>query len=122
MGCIAEEQGDLEKARALVEEACRIDLEFGHRAGHAAWRLADVLCMQGDYAGARARLMENLRVAGELGDKFLAMSSVEYLAWLAYLEGESERAARLYSAADTLKTTYGYTLSPSDQNKHDERI
>jgi predicted ATPase len=118
LGCIAEEQGDLAKARVLVEEAYRIDLEYGHRAGHAAWRLGDVLCMQGDYAGARARLMENLRVAGELGDKFLAMSSLEYLAWLASLEGDNKRAACLYGAAAALRTTFGYTFSPADQNKH----
>src|SRR5262249_38335087 len=44
--------------------------------------------------------------------------SLEYLAWLAHSQGASERAARLYGGAEALRTTFGYHLSPSDQNKH----
>jgi len=118
LGCIAEEQGDLEKARFHLEEAYAIDLEFGQRAGHAQWKLGDVLSMQGVYAAARKLLIESLKVAWELGDKALANASLEYLAWLAYSEGESERAVRLFGAADILRTTCGYIFSPSDKNKH----
>jgi non-specific serine/threonine protein kinase len=121
MGRIAEAQGDLAKARLHLEAARAIDLEFGQKAGHAAWRLGDVLCMQGDYAAARTLLIECLETAWELGDKFLAMSSLEYLAWLAHSQGQSERAARLYGTADVLRTTFGYTFSPSDQNKYAPR-
>ncbi len=71
-----------------------------------------------DYAAARALLSESLKTACELDDKVVVFSSLEFLAWLAYSQGESERAARLYRTADVLRTTFGYTLSPSDQNKH----
>ena len=63
-------------------------------------------------------LIESLKTAWELGDKVLAMSSLEYLAWLAHSQGQSERAAQLYGAADSLRATFGYHLSPSEQNKH----
>jgi hypothetical protein len=109
---------DLAKARLYLEEACAIDLEFGQRAGHAAWRLGDVLCMLGDYAGSRTLLIESLKTARELDDKVVVFSSLEFLAWLAHSQGASEQAAWLYRAADVLRTTFGYTLSPSDQKKH----
>ncbi len=121
LGCILEAQGDLAKARFHLAAAHAIDLEFGHRAGHAAWKLGDVLCMQGDYAAARTLLSESLQTAWELGDKVLAMYALEHLAWLAYSQGQSERAVRLYGAADALRATSGYTLSLMDQNKHDAR-
>jgi non-specific serine/threonine protein kinase len=118
LGCIAEEQGDIAKTRFYLAEAHAIDLEFGNRAGHAAWRLGDVLCMQGEYAAARTLLIESLKTARELGDKFIAISALEFLAWLAHSQGDSERAAKLYGAADFLRTTYGYALSPPDRNKY----
>jgi non-specific serine/threonine protein kinase len=118
LGRVSEAQGDLGKARLHLEEACAIDLEFGQKAGHAAWRLGDVLCMQGDYAAAHALLSESLKTAWELDDKVVAFSSLEFLAWLAHAQEQGERSARLYGAADALRTTFGYMLSPSDQNKH----
>lgn len=109
------------KARVYLAEARAIDLEFGQRVGHAAWRLGDVLCLLEEYTEAHACLSESLKAAWELDDKPVVFSSLEFLAWLAHSQGESERAAQLYGAADVLRTTFGYTLSPADQNKHDVR-
>jgi non-specific serine/threonine protein kinase len=121
LGRVTEAQGDLAKARRYLEAAYAIDLEAGHRAGHAQWALGDVLCLQGEYVAARTLLIESLQAGWELGDKVLAMSALECLAWLAHSQGQSERAARLYGAADVLRAAFGYTLSPSDQNKHAAR-
>src|SRR5262249_6686341 len=122
LGRVTEAQGDLAKARAFLEEAYTIDLEAGQRDGHAQGALGDVLCMQGDYAAARTLLSAGLQAARELREKVLAISLLEYLAWLAHSQGQSERAVRLYGAAEAQRAAFGYTLSPLDQHKHVLRI
>lgn len=121
LGCIAGELGDITKARLYLEEAHTIDLEFGNKAGHATGRLGDVLCMQGDYTGARSLLIESLEAGWELDNKLVAMYSLEYLAWLAYSQGQGERAGRLYGTAEALRTAIGFIFPPSDQHTHSAR-
>jgi DNA-binding CsgD family transcriptional regulator len=58
--------------------------------------------LQGDHERARISYRESLTLCKELGDKMIAVGSLDGLACTSAAEGASERAARLFGAAEVL--------------------
>src|SRR5262249_11911816 len=114
LGRIALRQGDLAKARRLVQESFAMRQKIGDRFG-----LAYDLDLQGQvataerqYATARAALQESLRLRHELGDRSGIAESLESTAALAAADGQPERAVRLAGAAAGVREAIGAPPSP----------
>jgi DNA-binding CsgD family transcriptional regulator len=69
----------------------------------------------GELGRARIQFGENLVLSKELGDKGTLLMSLEGLACVAGAEGESERAARLFGAAESLQEAVDYRLVPQER-------
>jgi hypothetical protein len=59
--------------------------------------------VRGDHQQAEATFRENLALCQDVGDKLIALESLEGLACAFGARGEAERVARLFGAADTLR-------------------
>src|SRR5207245_1515940 len=124
LGSMAREQGDLGAARALLAESLAIYRELGDKAG-IAWSLlglGEVAHKEGDYGAARALLEESLATNRELGHKPNIAQNLEGLAALAVTQEQSERAARLFGAAEGLREAMGAPLPPADRAEHDRSL
>jgi predicted ATPase/class 3 adenylate cyclase len=97
-------------ARSLLEESIALCLEMGgNKSGVAFSRqwLARVARAQGDEVGARDDLAEGLRLFRELGDQRGIAYSLIGAACAAVAQGQAERAARLFGAADRIRAVAG---------------
>jgi len=63
--------------------------------------------LQGDHELARNYYRESLVLCKELGHKLVASASLEGLACISGAEGEAERVARLFGAAERLREAVG---------------
>jgi non-specific serine/threonine protein kinase len=79
---------------------------------HASAYAAQAL---GDTRQAQRYVAEGLRHRGRFRDTIGIATAVEWLAWIAGLDGDHERAARLLGAADRLWRTVGTTLYDGTQ-------
>jgi hypothetical protein len=77
---------------------------------------------QGIYGAARARFEESLAICREVGDKRGTAQNLEGLAALAVTQGQFERAARLFRAAEALREAIGTPLPPADRVEHDRSV
>jgi non-specific serine/threonine protein kinase len=120
LGGIASEQRAYPQARALLEESLAISRELDDRPGMVATlsNLGNTAYRQGDYAAAQRRLHESLSLAQELGDKSSITIALETLAYVAVAQGEAEQAARLFGAAENLRTVTASPLPPSEQEEY----
>ena len=109
-------QGDLERAAALAEEAAALCREAGDRLLlplPLAW-LGWVALLRDDLERAEALHKESLALSNELGaHKQLTLALLEGLACTAAAEGATQRAARLFGAAQALREAIGFPLEPA---------
>jgi hypothetical protein len=68
----------------------------------------------GDFERAVELYRENLVLFGEVGDKWVATECIEGLALITATQGNDERAARLFGAAEAARETYGITMPPRE--------
>jgi predicted ATPase/Flp pilus assembly protein TadD len=124
MGKLATGQGDYAAARSLYEEALSINREIGNRHGEAValHRLGLTAIARLQYAEARALLAESLALAREIDARPCVIGCLEGLAALARKEGEAERAARLFAAAEALREVIGSPLPPNDRPERDAHL
>jgi predicted ATPase/class 3 adenylate cyclase len=97
-------QGDLGRAAQLTEEAVSLQRELGAR-GDVALGLCNlgwVALLQDDLGRAADLYRESLSLSWETGLNPLVQSVLEGFACVAGADGETERAARLWAAAQTL--------------------
>lgn len=66
----------------------------------------------GDRQRAHELLREALLLSLELGERYGVADRLDAMAWLAAVEGRSERAAQLLGAAETVRETIGAHRSP----------
>jgi hypothetical protein len=107
-------QGDTAQARTLLETNVAAGKELGVRTG-AVWALgglADVALAEGDYGAVRIYLEQSLAAFREMSDWLGLAHSLDRFAALAKVHGESQRAARLYGAADAWRESLGFPLTP----------
>jgi len=113
-GRIALSEGDSTTARSLAEEGLALFRELGIQAGIASSLslIAQVEAHQGNYTAARSLYEEILTQARETDDRRGIASYLEEMAEVVVAQREGIWAARLWGAAETLRTTIGMPLPP----------
>jgi predicted ATPase/Tfp pilus assembly protein PilF len=124
LGKVAHEQGDYQRAAQLYEEVRVLFQELGVKDAYATTlnNLGRLACDQGDYGGATRLYEEGLAVSGEISDQWDMSYSLEGLATVAGAQGRTERAARLWAAAERLREAIGVTLSPAERQRHESDL
>jgi predicted ATPase/DNA-binding winged helix-turn-helix (wHTH) protein len=126
LGDLARSQGDDAAARPLYEEALAIcrQLDRTYATANILTNLAAAEFAGGNYAGAYSHFTEGLtmyRESGDqiIGDKITISYSLDGLAALAVLRGETELAAKLAGAADHLRESINYNVEPAERRFRD---
>jgi tetratricopeptide (TPR) repeat protein len=119
-GQMAWQLGDLEAARAFVEESLRVGRETGDQLliARACNGLGAVAMMQGDLAAARSLFEECLVVSREAGDKRMTAVALSNLGNVADEQGDSAAARPLCEEALALARQAGnkYMLTTNLHN------
>lgn len=110
-------RGSLERATALLEESRSLA-----RVVKDTWTISAALASlgvvrlwRGEAAAARELLEDALRLAQDRHDRRVAAETLQGLAAVLALEGRSADAARLFGAADGVRTTTGAATSPVEK-------
>jgi ATP/maltotriose-dependent transcriptional regulator MalT len=112
-------QGDPVRATLLIEEA--VELARERRRGFMGLlsrpldNLGWAALLGGELGRAKAQFGENLTLSKKRGDRGTLLMSLEGLACVAGAEGEIERAARLFGAAEALMKVIDYRLVPQER-------
>jgi predicted ATPase/DNA-binding CsgD family transcriptional regulator len=109
LGQVTLDQGDATKACALSKESLAIHIEIGDRWGiiQSLGLLAEVEAHQDHHMEARSYYEESLTHCKETGDKQSTATCLEGLASVVAAQGEPLWAARLWGAAESLRTVIG---------------
>jgi tetratricopeptide (TPR) repeat protein len=125
LGVLAKQEGRFEEARSLLENSLAVYEKLGNarRAGvppGSIYRviLAMVATEQRDFGKARQLLREVMAGSEERGYHYERIYALEAMAGLAAAQGQSERAARLFGAAEALRQATGSPLPASERNDH----
>jgi tetratricopeptide (TPR) repeat protein len=124
LGMAADQQGDHVAARALYEESLAIKRDLGDKRGTANTlnNLGMVALELGDLAAARAQNEESLAIRRELMDRWGITNSLEGLAAIIAASGNSQRAARIWGAAERLRKENGSPRPPNEQSAYDRHV
>jgi len=145
LGAVASAQGDYQKAISLYEESLALERELGNKEGIAVSlaNLGGVALDQGDIAQALTLYKEGLTLGWELGYKDFITYCLEELVKIAVKQGcmQSEqiahmarsdtaghieehfvRAARLWGAAEALRTKLGTLIPPSSYADYEHHV
>jgi len=120
----ARSRGDLARAGALLAESLAHFRAQGStpRIAHVLHSLGIVAQGQGDEQAAREALAESLALFRALGDRGGIALCLEGWALMASARGEEPRAARLFGAADSLRSALGFPVAPVDRADHERAI
>lgn len=116
LGRVALDQDDIEGATSLAQECLSMSRDVGFKAIEAqALRLyGQCDFAQGNHESATKHFIESMRLEQELDHREGIAENLEGLASLATAQSQYGRAARLFSAAENLRTTLGIPLPPAD--------
>ena len=117
LGRVAFFQGDYPTARRLCEESLAImrELQHGNGIADSLYSLGHVACEQDDYATARQMFEEGLAIRRERGDRRGMPRRWRDLPQWSLLAAALSRAARLWGAAERLRTEVGSPLSKNER-------
>jgi predicted ATPase len=117
-------KGDLRQAGKLTEEAVALFRELGNRVDVAfvLCNLGWIALLQDDLGRAADFYRESLSLSWEIGLNPIVQSALEGFACVAGARGETERAARLWGAAQTLHETKGIPRDTDFLAEADARI
>ena len=112
-------QCDYAAARTYNEESLALSRALGDKraAAYALDNLGDVARAAGDYATARSHHSEALAISQAVGDQRLVAQCLEGLARLATVQGNAERAVRIFAFEDRLRETIGSPLPPLERDQ-----
>jgi len=122
LGRVALDQDDIEGATSLAQECLNMSREVGFKAVEAqALRLFGQCDLAQDkHVSAKKYFIESIRLEKELDHREGIAENLEGIACLAAAQSEYNQASRLFSAADTLRTTLGIPLPPADASNLDK--
>jgi predicted ATPase/DNA-binding CsgD family transcriptional regulator/Tfp pilus assembly protein PilF len=112
LGLAMRYQGDFKRAAEIFEEClerCR-DLEDKYGIAAAVHNLGNIARHMGDMARAHELLSESILIARQLGDRPNLSTRLADLAGLWLAQGQPERAARVFGAAQALGARVGATM------------
>ncbi len=122
LGDLGRSLGEDAAARPLYDEALAICRQLGHKYAIAniLINLAAADYGEGNYTAAHSHFTEGLRMAREsgdtmVGDKIAISYSLDGLAALAVLRGETELAAKLAGATEHLRESINYHIEPAER-------
>jgi tetratricopeptide (TPR) repeat protein len=104
-------EGNTERATELNAEAAELFRERKGALQAALNNLGWAALIRGDSPKAERLLEESLVMCREQGDRLTGSDSIEGLACAAGARGATERAARLFGAAEALREVAGYQQS-----------
>lgn len=112
LGLAKSEEGIYAEALALIEEALAACRETGDTfwAMNATGSLGYIALLEGRYQPAQGLLQEYLEMAHRFEDRANVAAGLEGLAAHAAAEGQLERAAHLFAAAESLRHEIGSRL------------
>ena len=126
-GMVAYRNGDYGRARAYLEEG----LLASHRAEANKWNIAQALSLlgeavqrEGDLERAAALFAECLELDHEVGDMARLALILRHLGTIAELQGQADRAVRLFAAAARLQETHqgGRPTSLAEETKDEDAL
>jgi tetratricopeptide (TPR) repeat protein len=117
-------QGDLGRAGQLNEESVALQRELGTRGGLSMGlcNLGWMALLQDDLGRAAGLFRESLSLSWDTGLNLIVQSDLEGFACVAGAKGETERAARLWGAAQALHETKGIPRDPDFLAEANARI
>ncbi len=121
---VALREGTLERASQLIEESLVLRGELGHKwgigasLGTSAW----IAMRQGDWESAVKRLRESIQVRKEIGDSGGIAFCLERLAEVANGKHAAEKAARIFGAAESLRSSLRSKIDPVDQPEYESNL
>jgi non-specific serine/threonine protein kinase len=122
---VAEQQGDTTRSRLLLERnLADIEAHGGHgfAAGFGLYNLARFALLDGDVALSRVYFTRSLDQFFAVGDAGKVAWSLEAVAAANGRCGQGEVAARLFAAADALRSSSGLALPPAERPDHERAI
>jgi non-specific serine/threonine protein kinase len=121
---VARDQGDYERAAALGSESLALFRKVGDNH-YTAWALRNLGLLalyRGNHKQAAAFGRDGLTLSREIENTWLIEGCLTSIAGAASLEGRYEQAARLFAAAEALRSSLGRRRSPADQADYDKRL
>jgi non-specific serine/threonine protein kinase len=117
-------QADLDLATDCYQESLALCQEFGHAfcMARRQVRLGHVARMQGDYARARAHLLEGLVLARQVSDHWGVTMALAGLGSLALAQAQPQQAARLLGATHALLTEFGAQFWTVDRVEYEAAV
>ena len=116
LGELAYDEGDMERAWTLLEEAVSVRRPLGdyNYLGRDLGLLGKVACRQDQLPQAEAFFAECLTLRKRMEDRIGIVAALEGIAGLARLQGDLERAVRLLACADYIRTREQTPLPPNE--------
>ncbi|MFN0073732.1 MAG: adenylate/guanylate cyclase domain-containing protein [Chloroflexota bacterium] len=123
-GVMYDAQGRPDDGRRSLLEAIALYQQHGDSWGIASpnVRLGHLAFREGDVAEAATRFAQGLAILREVGDPFFTSRALDGLAMVAQTLGEPAHAARLFGAANQLRSIHGVTIFYLDQPPRDQAI
>jgi predicted ATPase/class 3 adenylate cyclase len=117
-------QEDYERAAKLSRESLSLAESMGRKdlRRHGGVNQGWVSLGQGDHTEAAVLFKEGLVFFQEVGDQVNIAEVLEGFAGVAGAQGEGQKAARLYAAAETLRKTIGAPLLPGDRPRYERQL
>ncbi|GAA2412771.1 LuxR family transcriptional regulator [Nonomuraea africana] len=113
---------DADRALAYCEECAALSASHGETwfKAHALWMMGIAVWRQGDHRRAAALEQESIQVKAAFHDQVGVAIGIEVLAWIAATDRQSERAATLFGALETIWRPTGMSLFNFMTSYHDE--
>jgi predicted ATPase len=112
---------DFTKAKEYHKQSLAINEELGDKRGVAKslLNLGNIAYCQGDYEAAVAHFQESLTLNFKIGNCHSSTISLKALAEVAAVQNQPEQAARLWGAAERVRTEVGFSFPPSEMVEYD---
>jgi len=117
LGEVFRAEEDYETAKRYYEKALTISRQnsFKHVIQLACVNLSAVACSMEDYTASREYALESLRLAKTAGDSVGIGFTMERFMALSVIEGEPQKAARIYGALEKIYEASGFMVEAVDQ-------
>jgi non-specific serine/threonine protein kinase len=125
LGVIAQDRGDLSLAGVHLTEALRVERKRSRDKASIAlttFEMGIVAMIQGDLGRAAEMYHECLKLWREVGYQVGVALVINGMAWIADRRGQPARAARLASAASTVRDRVGVDLFVSHRPLHEKTL